>query len=155
MAWPPSWHCEYVCVLVVCVYACVLKEENECITRKSWCTRDGFGRWREWMRHEWRSQGVRETWHLIIQVLVCMCVCVWYVALEGRGVRDARCLMNWTETHKYCTATNPLPTIFVHILVFTICKCLWTVCMMFTAAQSGRIHVDFLPIETSSHLDTL
>lgn len=21
-------------------------------------------------------------------------VCVWYVALEGRGFRDARCLMN-------------------------------------------------------------
>lgn len=23
-----------------------------------------------------------------------VCVCVWYVALEGGGFRDARCLMN-------------------------------------------------------------
>lgn len=27
-------------------------------------------------------------------VHTCVCVCVWYVALEGRGFRDARCLMN-------------------------------------------------------------
>lgn len=147
MTWPPSWHCEYVCV-----YACALKEENECITRKSWCTRDGFGRWHEWMRHEWRSQGVRETWHLIIQVLVCVCVVCCTRGWGGLGMPD----VSWIEQkHKYCTATNPLPTIFVHILVFMICKCLWTVCMMFTAAQFDRIHVDFLPMETSSHLATL
>ncbi len=31
---------------------------------------------------------------------VCMYVCV-YVGIGGRGFRDARCLMNSTETHKH------------------------------------------------------
>lgn len=35
-----------------------------------------------------------------IRVCICVCVCV-QVRIEGRGFRDARCLLNSTETHKH------------------------------------------------------
>lgn len=135
MTRPPSWHCVCYCVRVC-------DRERECVTCESCSTRDGFGKWHEWMRHEWRSQGVRETWHLIIQVWLCVsvcvyvCVCVFKLGLRagGSGMPD----VSWIQQKHTSTPTNPLANMFVHILIFSmIPKCRCMVRMMLTAALFG------------------